>query len=238
LFAGAVAALAGLLMLVPGMAPTLIERLTTERSVFDRQNTNAAALRAIAAHPLDGIGWVRFLREGTDWVRQADGYPVTNVDIEIHNVVLSRAAELGLIGAALWVWCVVAGPGMALLRRSPDRDLGDWRLVFLGYACVWGVCIMVSPVPYVLPNNLLWLMAGFLSREYLVRRAAPARPAPSSRGSRPTGPVGETVQVGAGIGASPPDGAIPPSHPAAQPPRHPAAPAARPRADGAPPRSH
>jgi O-antigen ligase len=170
--AAAVAGFGALLMLVPSLAPTLIQRLTTERSVYDRQNTNAAALRVIAAHPLDGIGWMRFLGQSIDWVRQADGYPVTNVDIEVHNVVLSRAAELGLVGAALWVWCVLAGPGLALLRRPPGADLQDWRLVGVGYACVWAVCIMVSPVPYVLPNNLLWLFAGMLMPDYLTRRTA------------------------------------------------------------------
>ncbi|MCW2574155.1 MAG: hypothetical protein JWR66_185 [Modestobacter sp.] len=173
---GAVAALVALLVLVPGLGPTLIERLTTARSVYDRQNTNAAALRAIADHPVNGIGWTRFLSDGTDWVRQADGYPVTNVDIEVHNVVLSRAAELGLVGAALWLCCVVAGPGLALLRRPEKSGLEDWHKVFLGYACVWGTCIMISPVPYVLPNNLLWLLAGVLLRQHLTR--GPAGPLP------------------------------------------------------------
>src|SRR4051812_9809028 len=108
LLAGAAATVGTLLLVVPGLATTLTDRLTTERSVYDRQNVNAAALRAIAAHPIDGVGWMQWLGQSTDWVRQADTYPVTTVHIEIHNVVLSRAAELGLVGAGLWVAAVLA----------------------------------------------------------------------------------------------------------------------------------
>jgi putative inorganic carbon (HCO3(-)) transporter len=185
LAAGAAATLGAVVLSIPGLSTALVDRATTSRSVYDRQNTNAAALRVIAEHPLDGIGWTKFLSDGTDWVRQADSYPITNVDIEVHNVVLSRAAELGLIGAALWVACLLAGPGRAFLRRPADADLDHWRLVFIGYACVWGVCIMVSPVPYVLPNSLLWLLAGLLCGTGLdvqSDRAVGEQPAPSAPG--------------------------------------------------------
>ncbi len=175
----AAAVLAGLLLLLPAFRALLGERLTAERSVFDRQNTNAAALRAIEENPVEGVGWARFLFEAVDWVRQADTYPVTNVEIEIHNVVLSRAAELGLVGAALWLGCVLAGPGIAALRIPSTTDLTGWRLVFVGYASVWAVCIMLSPVPYVLPNYLFWLLAGLVLSDYLVQPplTAPTTPA-------------------------------------------------------------
>jgi putative inorganic carbon (hco3(-)) transporter len=174
---GVVAVGGGLLLAVPAFAETLTERLTTERSVFDRQNTNDAALSMIGQHPVDGVGWLRFVELNVDWVRQADTYPVTNVAIEVHNVVLSRAAELGLIGAALWVGAILAGPGLALISGPRDPELADWRLVLVGYACVWGTAIMVSPVPYPLPNDLLWLLAGMLLRKHLVERPLPAAPA-------------------------------------------------------------
>ncbi|MGY1636658.1 O-antigen ligase family protein [Geodermatophilus sp. SYSU D00742] len=171
LVAGAAAAGGLLLLTVPGLTTVLVDRLTTARSIFDRQNTNAAALRAVGAHPIDGIGWTQFLGQSTDWVRQADDYPITNVDIEVHNVLLSRAAELGLVGAALWVACVLAGPVLAATRRPGDPDLQGWQPVFIGYACVWGVCAMLSPLPYVLPNNLFWLLAGMVLRDHLLPHA-------------------------------------------------------------------
>lgn len=170
--------LAVLVVAVPGLASTLSARITTERSIYDRQNTDAAAVRVIARHPLTGIGWVEFVDQSIDWVRQADTYPVTNVRIEVHNVVLSRAAELGLIGAALWVGSVLTGPGLALLRRPGDPELRGWRIVFLGYAAVWGTCIMLSPTPYPLANNLFWLFGGLVLRDHLLRRP------PAIRGDR------------------------------------------------------
>jgi hypothetical protein len=172
------AALFVLVVSVPGLSTTLDDRLSTQRSVYDRQNTDAAALRVIAEHPLDGIGWMTFIDQSGDWVRQADTYPVTNTHIEIHNVVLSRAAELGLPGALLWVSAVMAGPGLAAVNRPRDADLRGWRLVFVGYASVWGTCIMLSPVPYPMVNNLLWLLAGMVLRDRLTRRSAPLRPVP------------------------------------------------------------
>jgi O-antigen ligase len=176
ILAGAAAVVGALLLVVPGLTTTLLDRLTTERSVYDRQNVNAAALRAIAAHPVDGVGWMQWLGQSTDWVRQADTYPVTKVTIEIHNVVLSRAAELGLVGAGLWVACVLAGPVLAMLRRPTEASLEGWHPVFVGYACVWGVCIMLSPVPYVLPNNLFWLIGGMILRDHLVTARSSAAP--------------------------------------------------------------
>ena len=168
LIGGLVAGLTAVLVAVPALTDLIITRLTTERSVYDRQNTNAAALRIVEAHPIDGIGWVRFTAVNVDWVRQGDTYPVTNVEIEVHNVVLSRAAELGLVGAALWVAAVLAGPVLAALRRPLDPELAGWRLVMVGTGIVWGVCIMSSPVPYPLPNALLWLVAGMVLRDHLV----------------------------------------------------------------------
>ena len=169
---GGAACLVLVLVAVPSLGTTLVERITTERSLYDRQNTNAAALRIIEEEPLTGIGWVRFLEEGVDHVRQADTYPVTNVRIEVHNVVLARAAELGVPGAALWVGAVLAGPvlaarrGRAAARR--DLSLAGWRYVLIGTGVCWGVCIMLSPVPYPLPNILLWLLGGIVATPWLV----------------------------------------------------------------------
>ena len=157
---GAVVVLVAVLVAVPAAGDALVDRLTTERSVYDRQNTNAAALRIVRAHPLTGIGWMQYLDQSVDWVRQADSYPITNVTIEVHNVVLSRAAELGVPGAALWVGSVLAGPGVAAARRRRGGPREGWRLVLVGYGGVWAVCTMVSPLPYPLANNLLWLLAG------------------------------------------------------------------------------
>ncbi len=166
--AGGAAAVAIALAVVPGLQESVTERAGTSRSVYDRYNTNGAALRIVEQEPLTGVGWVKFLDVSSDWVRQADTYGITNVKIEVHNVFLSRAAELGLPGAALFVACILLGPARVLLpQRYREKELVGWRAVSLGMTAVWGVTLMLSPVPYPLPNTLTWLLAGIALIPYV-----------------------------------------------------------------------
>lgn len=163
-----------LLNLVPGLADKVSGRADSQGPVYDRLNTNAAALRIVEAHPLTGVGWSRFIDVAPEWVRQAPDYPITNIVLEVHNVFLGRAAELGLIGAGLFVVCVALGPVSAVLRRAPVGDLTAWRVVALGALCAWIVAANTSPLPYPLPNALVWLLAGIASAGYTAR-PGPAR---------------------------------------------------------------
>ena len=159
---------------VPGLSEKLSGRTNATGPLYDRLNTNAAALRIVEAHPLQGVGWSRFIDVSPEWVRQASTYPITNIDLEVHNVFLGRAAELGLIGAGLFGLCVLLGPVSAFLRRAPVGDLSGWRVVALGAFCAWFVAANTSPLPYPLPNALLWLIAGIASAGY-TSRPGPAR---------------------------------------------------------------
>ena len=173
--AGGAAAVAVALAVVPGLQASVLERAGTSRSVLDRYNTNEAALRIVEQEPLTGVGWVKFLDVSPEWVRQADTYPITNVEIEVHNVVLSRAAELGIPGAALFVACILLGPCRAVLqRRYDDAELVGWRAVSTGMTAVWGVTLMLSPVPYPLPNTLTWLLAGIALIPYVSTPQTPS----------------------------------------------------------------
>jgi O-antigen ligase len=168
LAAGVVVALAT----VPGLHEDATERAATSRSLQDRANTNAAALRVVEERPLTGVGWMRFIDESEDYVRQSDEFPLTNIHIEVHNVVLGRAAELGLPGAALWILCLLAGPVAAAVRPlAGPPDVEGWRLVLLATLTCWIVAIMVSPVPYPLPNYLVWLLGGLVATHGRRRRS-------------------------------------------------------------------
>lgn len=169
---GVTGAGAALLVTVPGLRETFSARLNTERSVYDRLLTNDAALKIVDTHPLFGIGWGRFLSQSSEWVRQADNYPLTNTSIEVHNVFLSRAAETGVIGAVLWGLVVVVGPIAALWRPSASPDLRCLRYAAVGAFFVWLLPSVSSPNPYPLPNNLVWLIAGIAAHDYLVVRPA------------------------------------------------------------------
>lgn len=146
----------------PQLAETAQSRGSTSRSVYDRFNTNAAGLRILDERPLTGIGWGEFLQTGTQWVRQSDSYPLTSVNIEIHNVFLSRAAELGIPAAALFVLVVVLGPGVALWGRRAPGPVEQWRALLVAVGVIWLVPCFLSPNPYTFPNFLMWTVAGLV----------------------------------------------------------------------------
>jgi O-antigen ligase len=155
---------------IPGLAAKVHQRSHDQSSIYDRQNLNAAALAATEAHPLTGIGWGRFLTRNVDYLQQAGGRPlvqaatvsqVLKVSITkepVHNVYLGYAAELGLVGAALWAVAFAAGVGGALLARPPP-PLAYWRMGLAAVAIA--VLIVDATVPPAnFPILLLWLWAG------------------------------------------------------------------------------
>jgi putative inorganic carbon (hco3(-)) transporter len=158
----------------PAVRSDAAARAGTQLSVWDRQNTDAAAIRIVEEHPLTGVGWLRFVDVSQNYVRQARGYPITNIGIEVHNVTLGRAAELGLPGAGLWIFAVIFGPCMVFFRRRPGGDLNGWAIVSMGGTCCWLVAINLSPVPYPLPNLLIWLLAGLALSPYTTRARRPS----------------------------------------------------------------
>ncbi len=182
LAAGVVAALVGIAVFsLPELLTSLQGRLTDQRPIYDRLNTNAAALRIIESHPVFGVGWGNFIDVNVDWVRQADTYPVTSVNIEVHNVFLSRAAETGVLGAALWVAAMFLGPVAGIVSRPPTRELHGWRLVAMAIFPIWLLPSLGSPNPYPMPNNLVWLIGGIASQHLLLRALdgrSRARPSP------------------------------------------------------------
>ena len=165
----ALVAIVGIALLsLPTLSDKANSRFNDSGSVYDRRNTAAAAVRAIEEHPLTGLGWVQFISVSGHYVRQNPDYPVTVTDIEIHNVVLSRTAELGIPGGVLWLLSVILGPAAAALRRPLTSSARTWRFVLLGTASGWAVAVMSSPVPYPLPNTLVWLFSGLALAPALV----------------------------------------------------------------------
>ncbi|MFT3832860.1 MAG: O-antigen ligase family protein [Micropruina sp.] len=156
------------LVLLPEFRDELLQRLFYGRSVDDRQNTNAAALRIIEQMPLFGIGWGEFINQNILWVRQADDYPVTSVVIEVHNVFLSRAAETGVLGAVLWALCFATGPMLGVLAKPQQAWSRHWKLLGIAAFFVWLVPSLTSPNPYLTPNYLIWLLWGVAARGILI----------------------------------------------------------------------
>ena len=162
--AGGGVAVVALLLLVPGLSAKVHGRVSTTSSVWDRYNTNHAAIRALDAHPLFGLGWQTFASKGPDYLREAAHYPLSGVGLEVHNVFLSHFAELGLFGGLLWAFALCAAVGGAIVRRG-DPELWIWRVGLLALALLFVTVANLGPLSYALPNVLLWLVAGIAARD-------------------------------------------------------------------------
>jgi len=151
----------GALVLVPGLSQQAEDRQGDQRPVWDRFNTNRAAMNMVAERPLLGFGWNQFVDESDDFFEQGEDYPLTDSDVGVHNVFLSRAVELGLVGAVLWTVALLLAVGRAIATRAPQQ-LEPWRIGLAAIAVQWLVAANLGPLPYTFPNLLLWTWAGIV----------------------------------------------------------------------------
>jgi putative inorganic carbon (hco3(-)) transporter len=146
---------------LPNFDDDASRRLGDERPVWDRINSNAAAARAWREAPALGVGWGRFPSAHETAFVQADTIPLTGNRIAIHNLFLSHATELGLVGGGLWLVTLAAGVGAALVRRSVS-DLVVWRLGLGAFAIHWFVVANLTPAAVPFAHLLLWTLAGIV----------------------------------------------------------------------------
>lgn len=162
------AALLVALAVVPGFANAVSQRSGDERPLWDRFNTNRAALEMVRTNPLTGVGWNRFEDEAPEYMEVATDYPLTGVGIPVHNVPLSHAAELGLPAAIMWATALVAAAAAAVVRPGPG-SLDPWRLGMLALFLHWLIVANFGPLGYAFPNLLLWTWAGVAGLGHLSR---------------------------------------------------------------------
>jgi putative inorganic carbon (hco3(-)) transporter len=177
---GAVGVVVAAFLTVPGLGELASDRSGDQSPLWDRYNTNWAALRMLEQHPLTGVGWsqARFLM--ADFVRQGETYPVTaaTAGLEVHNVFLSRLAELGIVGAFLFFAAFAAAAVYPLLRRArSSHELEAWRAALLPVVIAWCTAAMFGPLTYAQPNYMVWALAGVASVAYLGAPRAGASPA-------------------------------------------------------------
>ena len=186
-------ALALAFAVIPGLTDMVMDRSGSQSPLWDRFNTNWAAVRMLVDEPITGVGWQQAPVLMEEYVRQGDDYPVTaaTVGLDVHNVFLSRLAELGLVGAFLWFGALAGATLLPLLRRAETHELQAWRVVLLPVCAIWFTAAMFGPVTYPQPNYLLWALGGLVLVRYLTDReprplvlATPAPPAHDSRGHR------------------------------------------------------
>lgn len=172
-------AVIGVVLTMPNLVDTIFERSSSRGPIYDRLSSNAAALRLLEDLPLTGIGWRRFYPHGAEWARQSDTLPMNNAVIEVHNVILSRAAELGLPAAAVFIVIILLGPVRAALPGpfpQGHEDLPGWRVLCGFVVTVWLVAGLFGPVANPFPNYSVWLIAGVAGTAFLTWPGSMATP--------------------------------------------------------------
>ena len=177
-----VVVIGGALVIIPGLQAKVDARASAQKPVWDRLNSDAAALRMIESRPLLGFGWGTFPRYSSQYYHVAKSYPLSAVG-EVHNVVLSNLAELGAVGLGLWL----VGLGLAMvapfrLRGPPELEI--WKLGLIAIAVGWFVQANFAPLAYAFDNYLPWLFAGIAlglprTASARVREPEAARPGPA-----------------------------------------------------------
>lgn len=160
---------------LPELVASLTDRANDPRPVWDRLGSNDAALALLTDRPLTGIGWRRFYPHGSEWFRQSDAYPTNAVVIEIHNVVLSRAVELGVVAGAIFVLILLLGPGRTLWSRTDAAapaalgpEFRDWRVLGAAVFLNWFVAGMFGPMAIPFPTLATFVLCGVAASPYLV----------------------------------------------------------------------
>jgi putative inorganic carbon (hco3(-)) transporter len=167
---GAVLTVLVALAFVPGLQHSVNSRANDQGSVWDRLNSDAAALRMVAARPALGFGWGNFGKDSVPYYRLAATYPLSSITVA-HNMPLSNAAELGLLGAGLWLVIVLMGVVAPAFGRAPP-SVEPWRLALIAGMIAWFIQSNLSPLDYAFDNYVIWLWAGIVLGG---RERAPAR---------------------------------------------------------------
>ena len=161
-------------LLIPGLRSEVSSRASTQNSLWDRYNSDAAALRMVESRPLLGFGWGEFINDSSRYYHVAKTYPLSSVP-EVHNVLLSNAAELGAVGVVIWLAALGIAMISPLLRRGPP-ELEPWKLGLVAVAVAWFVQANFAPLSYAFDNYVPWLFAGVAYGSSRVR-SRPAAPA-------------------------------------------------------------
>lgn len=187
------------LLLIPQFGAAFSERAGDQTTVWERRNVNAAALNMVSHRPLLGFGVGTFNERNAEYFKLLSDVPRfswhATTEIEVHNVFLLFAAELGLGGLALFVASFLAVVGSAARGRGPP-EMRPWRIGVFALAVYWVVGANFAPLGDVFPNLIVWLWAGVV----LGGVSTVAEPARNGRRHMPvSGPTQELAIRGPAI---------------------------------------
>jgi O-antigen ligase len=121
-------------------------------------------LRMIEAHPVDGVGTGQFQLSSVHYLLRPglfeSGTYILSTPKVAHNTYLNIAAELGIVGGALFVAILIFSLGCLLLAVKRMREHGDERMEILLRGLVVGFGGFLVTLIFLSENyaKLLWIL--------------------------------------------------------------------------------
>jgi O-antigen ligase len=144
---------------IPGLAGDAKRRQDDKPPVYERENTNAAGWRMVQAKPFLGFGFDRANANLLPYFRLRSDIPLTGQDAGLHNIYLTYAVGLGLVGFGLWALALALALGRAItVRETPP--LVPWQIGLVAVLAAWVMVGVFSPAHYAFTTYLLWTWAG------------------------------------------------------------------------------
>ena len=162
---------------IPGLSQEANSRRHDQSPIWERKNSDAAALRMVAARPALGFGWFRHNDAAEPYFRMRPDIPFAGERAGLHNLFLTYAVDLGAIGFGLWLLGAALAFGGAVRGRAPP-GLEPWRIGLGAIVACYITAGVAGPLAYVYPTLLLWTWAGVA---YGLRGRAPAGSAAAGR---------------------------------------------------------
>ena len=125
---------------------TELETPVESRSLWERERDTSIALRLVAEQPLTGVGLGQYL----PIARRYDAWAEV-----VHNVPLWLAAELGVAGALVWLWLLLA----PVARRGVLGRFAPLTALWLSF---W-LLGLLQPAPHPLLDLRSALLAGLVA---------------------------------------------------------------------------
>jgi O-antigen ligase len=144
---------------IPGLADQAQDRQADKSPIWERKNSNSAALRMIAERPALGFGWYEHNAESEPYFRMSPTFPLSGQSAGLHNLFLTYAVGLGLVGFGLWLLAAALAIGGAMRRRAPPA-LEPWRIGLGAIVGCYIVAGIAGPLAYLYPTLLVWTWAG------------------------------------------------------------------------------
>jgi O-antigen ligase len=157
-------------------------RLADIGTIQGRQAVDGASLLMVETRPLIGFGWGRFQDVLPGYFRISNSYSVgiagDLLKNPVHNVYLSIATELGLIGLALWLLVLFVGVGGAVFDRMTPSELRPWQIALGALFVMWLAIGISAPLSASFESFIIWLWAAVIvgaDRRFFVPAYQPRR---------------------------------------------------------------